>query len=121
ELFDAVGYIADKNFDKAYASLTEAMRSSGDAQRLFSTLYGHFRRLLYVSVTGVAMSAADMAKALKVKEGAIRIALSQSKKFSQRRLRAIVDKLGKAESSYKSGVVLADDAVLNGIFGILVE
>ncbi len=120
ELYEVVDYIVAKRFDKAYDALIGMVGNAGDGQRVFSSLYNYFRRLLYVSVTSTAMSVSDIAKSLKVKEYAVKKAKSQASAFSPKRIKEITDKLSSLDFGFKSGAIEQQDAVWNAIMNVLV-
>ena len=117
KLYEAVDLIAKKDKDRAYRILSD-MIEGGDGQRLFVALYNHFRRLLYASIGGG--TSGDIAKSLKVKEYAMRKAKEQSTRFSPKRLKTIVEKLGEYDLAFKSGTVSQDNALWNGIMNVLI-
>ena len=116
KLYEVVDLISRKDKDKAFSVLYD-MLSGSDAQRLYVSLYNHFRRLLYAAIGGV--TAQEMAKSLKVKEYAVRKAKEQAMKFSVKRLKEIVDRLAEYDAALKSGAVLSDSALWNGILSVL--
>ncbi len=117
KLYEVVDLISKKDKDRAFSVLYD-MLSGSDAQRLYSSLYNHFRRLLYAAIGGA--SAQETAKALKVKDYAIKKAKEQSMKFSVKRLKEIVDKLAEYDAAFKSGTVLPGSALWNGILNVLI-
>ena len=117
-LYEIVEFIAAKNYDKAYAAFADMIDVSGDGQKLFTSLYYYFRRLLYSSVSNA--SDADIAAALKVKEFAVTMSRRQAKSFSAVRLKSIVDRLAELDYSFKSGKIEQSSAVWNGIYEVLI-
>ncbi|MBO4323321.1 MAG: DNA polymerase III subunit delta [Clostridia bacterium] len=117
KLYDVVDMIARRDKDGAYRALSD-MLDGGDGQKLYVSLYNHFRRLLYAAIGGG--TPAEMAKYLKVKEYAMKKAKEQSARFSTKRLKAIVDKLGEYDLSFKSGAVSQNAAMWNGILNVLI-
>ncbi len=118
KLYEAVDHIAFKRYEKAYEVLTEMLQNAGDGQKLFSALYGYFRRLFYVSVSSLSLQ--EMAGALKVQEYAVKKAKEQSRSFSPKRLKEIIYKLGEYDAAFKSGSLLPQDAMWNGILNVLI-
>lgn len=116
-LYEIVEFIANKNYDKAYSSFTEAINASQDGQKLFVSLYYYFRRLLYASLS--TESNAEIADALGVKEYAVTMAKRQAKAFSAKRLLGITDALAKLDEDFKTGNIEQNSAVLSGVFEIL--
>ena len=87
-LFKAVDMIARRDKDGAYKILSD-MLDGADGQRLYVSLYNHFRRLLYAAIGGGTPM--EMAKKLGVQEYAMKKAKEQSMRFSTKRLKKIVD------------------------------
>ena len=117
KLYEVVDLISRRDKDRAFKILSD-MLSGADAQRLYSALYNHFRRLLYASIGGA--TTAEIAKSLGVKEYAVKKAKEQSARFSPKRLKAIVDKLAEYDASFKSGKVMQSFALWNGIMNVLI-
>ena len=92
--------------------------SSGDGQKLFVSLYYHFRKLLFASVSSESDGA--LAAHLGIKEYAVKKAREQARRFSTKRLKAVVDKLSEEDSLFKQGKIEAQSAMWNGILNILV-
>jgi len=118
ELYEVVDFIASRKREKAYYALVGMMDGAGDGQRLFVSLYYHFRRLLYVSVSN--MTDEELSKVLKVKEYAIKRSRVQAKSFSAKRLKAITDDLSRYDSAFKQGLIEPTSAMWNGILNVLI-
>ena len=96
----------------------EMMSSSGDGQKLFVSLYYHYRRMLYAALS--KESDAEVAKHLNVKEYAVKVARRQAKAFSVKRLKEIVDTLALYDEKFKQGYVEQNSAVWNSVFNVLI-
>ena len=118
QTYEVVEFIANKNYEKAYACLTEMFTASGDGQKLFVSIYYYFRRLLHSAISN--LSDAEVAKQLKIKEYAVKMSRRQAKSFSVKRLKEIVDTLTKYDEDFKQGKIDPSLAVWNGIFNVLV-
>ena len=118
QTYEVVEYISSKRYEDAYLCLKEVLTSTGDGQKLFVSLYYHFRRMLYASISN--LSDAEIAKSLKVKEFAVKMAKRQAKAYSVKRLKEIVDALSLYDERFKQGYVEQSSAVWNAIFNILV-
>lgn len=117
KIYEVVDLIAKRDREAAYSVLTETLGSTGDGQKIFISLYNHFRRLFYASVS--TLPNGDIAKALGVKEFAVKKAKEQAASFSPKRLKGIIDNLAGYDASFKSGFVSQQDAVWNGILNVL--
>lgn len=118
QTYEVVEFISAKKYENAYKCLTEMMTVSGDGQKLFVSLYYHFRRMLYSALS--PLSDGEVAKILKVKDFAIKIARRQAKAYPIKRLKQIVDSLGEYDEKFKQGLVEQNSAVWNAIFNILI-
>ena len=116
-LFEIVGFIAEKNYDKAYTAFTDTLDASQDKQKLFVSLYYYFRRLLYVQTS--QLSDADIADALGVKEYAVKMSRKQTKAFTPKRLFEIVEGLSALDESFKTGKIEQTSAMWNAVFEVL--
>ncbi len=117
QVYELSGYIADKNYQKAFQTLSDMLSKNEDKQKLFISIYFHFRRLLHASISN--MSDGEIATILGVKEFAIKKAKIQAKKFTVKRLKAICDKLGEYDTAFKCGEMTLDSVLWNSIFNTL--
>ncbi len=117
QVYELAENIANGKTDKAYETLKNMLTKNEDKQRLFISIYYHFRRLFY-SLISVA-SDSQLAKSLSVQEYAIKKARQQAKKFTPKRLKSIVDKLSSYDVAFKSGQIALTDALFNSILNII--
>lgn len=118
KLYEVVDFIASRRYEKAYESFTEMLESAGDGQKLFVSLYYHFRKLLFAALS--AESDATLAGYLGIKEYAVKKAREQARRFTPKRLKAAMDKLAEEDSLFKQGKLEAQTAMWNGILNVLV-
>ena len=118
QLYEVVESISAKKYESAYTCLMEMMTSSGDGQKLFVSLYYHYRKMLYSALS--KESDAEVAKYLKIKEFAVKMARRQAKAFSLKRLKEIVDSLALYDEKFKQGFVEPSSAVWNSVFNVLI-
>ncbi len=118
EIYELTGFIADLKYDKAFSTLKELLNKNQDKQRLFISIYYHFRRLLHASISN--LSDLQLASVLGVKEYAVKMARVQAKRFSPVKLKSICDKLGSYDGAFKSGDVSVDSALWNSVFNVLI-
>lgn len=119
EVYELTGFIADLKYDKAFATLKELLNKNQDKQKLFISIYYHFRRLLHASISN--LSEVQLASVLGVKEYAVKMARVQAKKFTPVRLKNICDKLGSFDGAFKSGDISVDSALWNAVFNVLIN
>ena len=118
QLYEVVEFISAKKYENAYTCLMEMMSSSGDGQKLFVSLYYHYRRMLYSALS--QEPDAEVAKHLKIKEYAVKMARRQAKAYSLKRLKEIVDSLALYDERFKQGYVEQSSAVWNSVFNVLI-
>lgn len=99
ELSDA---IAKKDTARTYR-IYENLIVSTPPVAILGALYSHFRRLLYASTAKFDRDA--LARYLKVKPFAVDMAIRQSKSYTPKRLKKIVDKLSGIDADFKSGAI----------------
>ena len=118
QVYELTEQVARKNNDKAYEILADMLSKSNDHQKIFSSLYYHFRRLFYCSVS--SKTPAGLAKELGVKEYAIKKATEQCKKFTPKMLKQTVDMFAKYDADFKSGKI-SIQAALNLAIGKIMQ
>lgn len=117
QIYELAENIANGKTDDAYQTLKSMLTKNEDKQRLFASIYYHFRRLFY-SLISVA-SDSQLAKSLSVQEYAVKKARQQAKKFTPKRLKSIVDKLASYDVAFKSGQIALTDVLFNSILNII--
>lgn len=113
EIYELTEAIAKLNREKAFEILSELTRKNQDKQRLFISVYYHFRRLLHARISKCTL--AELAENLQVKEFVAKKAREQAQRFSAKRLKAICDKLSYYDVAFKSGELSVDTALTNSV------
>lgn len=109
QIYELTENMAKKNKDKVF-ELLNSLRAKKDTFRtLLPLIYNHFRRLFHVAISKSNKS--ELSAYLGVKEYAITVAFNQSKLFSKRNLKQIVDICDKLDYELKQGVISADYAI----------
>ena len=119
EIYELTNYIAENKKYEVFNTLKEMLNKNQDKQRLFISIYYHFRRLLHASISNSSDS--ELASNLGVKDFAIKKARQQAKKFTPKRLKEICDKLSYYDGAFKSGEVTLDTALWNSIFSAIIS
>lgn len=119
EVYELSENIAKKNYGKALELLNDMLANNEDKQRLFISIYFHFRRLLHASISKA--SNLELAETLGVKEFAVKIAKQQAKNFTPKRLKQICDKLSLLDGKFKSGDLGIDTALWTAVFNAMKE
>ncbi|MBQ7408377.1 MAG: DNA polymerase III subunit delta [Clostridia bacterium] len=109
QIYELTEKVAQKKNGEAYIILTDMLSRSNDHQKLFTSLYYHFRRLFFCSMSG--KTPAVLAKELGVKEYAVKKSIEQSKKFTPKRLKEINDMFCKYDGDFKSGRISVSQAL----------
>ena len=114
QIYELASSISKGDNNKTFKLLNEMLSNSEDKQRLFISIYSHFRKLLHSSIAkGTDKEIADL---LGVKESAVYMIKKQAKSFSVKRLKEICDKMASYDGGFKSGEINVDSALLNSIF-----
>lgn len=113
EIYELTEAVAKQNSEKAHKILLELLRQNQDKQKLFISLYYHFRRLLHARIS--KCSVAELAENLSVKEFVAKKAKEQSLKFSAKKLKRVCDKLSYYDGAFKSGELSVETALFNSV------
>ncbi|MBR2322053.1 MAG: DNA polymerase III subunit delta [Clostridia bacterium] len=119
EVYEFTEAVATKNFDKSFEILSELAQKSQDKQRLFISIYYHFRRLLHACLSKGTIK--ELAESLGVKEFVAKKAREQAGKFKAKRLKQICDKLSYYDGAFKSGEISVDTALFNSVLSAMME
>jgi len=92
--------IAKKNADGAMAAAIGLLDKGEDVVSLTASIYALFRRMFYVSVSGMAMK--DLAASLDVKEFAVKKAREAAENFTQVQLKNALELCRRAEEEVKT-------------------
>ncbi|MBQ3235329.1 MAG: DNA polymerase III subunit delta [Clostridia bacterium] len=115
ELTEAIG---KRDYGKAFEMLSDMLGKNQDKQRLFISIYYHFRRLLHATVSKATN--AELASVLETKEFVIKKAREQAKRFTPKRLKQICDRLAYYDGAFKSGELGVDTALWNSILNTMI-
>ncbi len=119
EVYEFTEAVATKNFEKSFEILSELAQKSQDKQRLFISIYYHFRRLLHACLSKGTIK--ELAESLSVKEFVAKKAREQASKFKAKRLKQICDKLSYYDGAFKSGEISVDTALFNSVLNAMME
>ena len=118
QIYEMVECIASGRTDAAYGILTDLLAKNESEQRIFISIYSHFRRMLHIAVSNAKNS--ELAEVLGVKEYAIKMTKMQMRKFSVKRIKGICEKFAKYDTSFKSGGLSLSAAMWNGVFSAMI-
>lgn len=113
QIYELTEAVARRSYDKSFEILYDLINKNQDKQRLFISIYYHFRRLFHASVS--KSTSLELSAYLGVKEYVAKKAKEQAVRFGARRLKQIVDKLGYYDGAFKSGEISVDTALWNSI------
>lgn len=116
KLYEFTEMLAKRQADRSLSALAE-LRAESDDVRIISGIYGHFRRLLYASVSRAGEN--ELAAQLGVKPGALKYIKAQAGLYSPRRLKKITDRLHDADYSVKNGTAAARESLYGTVLRIL--
>ena len=119
KVYEMTEHVAAKRYDDACRVMAELTSKNESKQKMFVSLYSHFRRLLHVSLS--TDSDGKLAEVLGVKEYAIKVARRQAQKFSKKSLKAAVDKLTELDVGFKTGKLTIESALQLAVFGLMVD
>jgi DNA polymerase-3 subunit delta len=114
QIFELAEYIAKNDAAKALDLVASLSGKGGFA--ILVPLYNNYRRALYVSISG---GDAELATSLGIKEFAVKMLRNQTRVFSPKKLKQIVDLLEKTDADIKKGKQKEDVAVKTIITDIL--
>ncbi|PWM72823.1 MAG: DNA polymerase III subunit delta [Bacillota bacterium] len=117
QIYELTECVGRKNVAGALKILKDMSAKGEPPQRLLVSLYNYFRRLLHISLS--PLSDAELAKALGVKEYAVKKSRELTKSFRKKDLKRATDLLAAGDYAAKSGKTDFDSALTNALFEIL--
>lgn len=108
-IYEFTDMVVRKNNDRAYEIMNELLADDADYQRLFTSLYYHFRRLFFSLISDG--NAAALSEFLDVKEFAVTKYREQAAAFGPKRLKEIMDMFVRLDTGYKTGRISILQAV----------
>ena len=117
QIFELTENLAKKNANKVYEIISTLKVRKDEFRGLLGLIYGHFRRLLYVSITKASRD--EFAEMLNVQPFAITKAMEQSKYFTKKQLKEIVDICTQLDYDTKLSKISVENAVEYLILKIL--
>lgn len=109
QIYELTENMAKKNKEKVFEILQSLKAKKDVYKSLLPLIYNHFRRLFHVSISKSNKS--ELSANLNVKEYAITVAFNQSKMFSKRNLKQIVDICDKLDYELKQSIISAEYAI----------
>lgn len=119
KIYEMVENISASRYDEAYAIIKELLDKNESEQKLFVSIYSHFRRMLMIAVSDGTN--AELAELLGVKEYSVKMTRQQLKRFPVAKLKEICERLADYDSSFKAGDTSLGNALWNGVFGAMIN
>ncbi len=119
KIYEMTDYIAKGKFDLALSVVKDMMAKGETGQRILSSVYNYYRRLLHASISG--KTASEIATAFGMKEYPAKKLLEQAVKFKKRALKNAVDNLTEADFLIKSGRMDVNQQTWLTLFGIMTD
>lgn len=113
-IYQMVEFAATRNRDKAYSVFCELLEKNESEQKILVSVYLHFRKLLFVSLSGD--DNAELAAQLGVRDFVVAKMKSQAKRLGAVRLKAITSKICEADTALKTGETNLSDALFTSLF-----
>ena len=119
KIYEMTDYIAKKQVGKALDIIFELQSKGEPQQKLLTSIYYYFRKLLHVSIS--SMPDAELAKAFNMKDFAVKKAKQQAGYFKKISLKKAVDVLEDADYKFKSGKTDINNEFYLSLFKILLS
>ncbi len=119
KIYEMTDYIAKKKFDLAIDIIKDMSSKGETGQRILSSIYNYFRKLLHAGISG--KTASELATAFGIKEYPAKKLIEQSKMFKKKSLKNAVDCLIEADFNIKSGKIDVDEQTWIAVFAIMTE
>ena len=113
-IYEMVESISAGKTEEAYGILADLIAKNESEQKLFISIYSHFRRMLHVAVSDAKNS--ELAEVLGVKEYSVKMTRQQAKKFSAGRIKRICDKFSEYDEKFKKGDSSLSAVLWKGVF-----
>lgn len=118
QVFEITQAISKGDKNLAIEILTELMTREKSVFPLLAPIYNNYKRALFVSINR-DLTDSELAKLLQVKEFAVKMLRGQTKVFSARDLKKIVDALAELDKNIKQGKIKEDVGLISNVLNIL--
>ena len=119
KIYELTDYIANKKTDKAYKVLFDMLNKNEPLQRLYISIYNHFKRLFYCRLNGKNVD--ELVEILGIKEYAVKKSIALANKFSAKTLKEINDRFFLYDKMVKSGKLAVDRALWLSVFSVIAK
>lgn len=118
QIYELAEFLAKGDAESALDLASSIMIKSGMIFRLLTPLYNNYRRALFISINK-EMQTQELAKALDIKEYAVKMMKFQVSVFGSKNLKKIVDMIATTDKKLKTGEIKESVAIKMIIFNIL--
>lgn len=118
QIYQLADFIANRNGLKALDLVQVLTNDKRGGFSILTPLYNNYRRVLYCAINK-DKTEKELASLLSVKEYAIKMAMSQSRAFTPKKLKAIVDMLYNFDRDIKQGRIKEEVAIKLAVINIL--
>lgn len=119
KIYEMTGCVAKKDFNGALDIVSDMFSKGETPQRLISSIYNYYRKLLHVAISNLSIS--ELSSILSTSEGAIRRMKNQTAFFKKKALKKAVDILTDADYKIKDGEADGTEMFWLSLFKIMTE
>ncbi len=119
KIYNLTDCIAKKQFEKAMKIVNDMLSKGETYQMILVAVYNYLRKLLHIRISSIGDQ--ETQKLLGMQEYAYKKSKEQAFKFNPKSLKKAIDRLSNIDYEIKSGMLDAENGVLNTIFSIMLE
>lgn len=109
QIYELSEALAKKQSDRCFEIIASLKDKKDNIKLILPTISNHFRRLFYIAITNSTTS--ELATMLGVKEFAIKKGIEQSRLFTKKQLKDIVDSFAELDFETKKSDISLDNAI----------
>lgn len=109
QIYELSEALAKKQSDRCFEIIASLKDKKDNIKLILPTISNHFRRLFYVAISDNSIS--ELSTMLGVKEYAIKKAIEQSRLFTKKQLKEIVDSFAELDYETKSSDISLENAI----------
>lgn len=109
QIYELSEALAKKQGDRCFEIIASLKDKKDNVKLILPTISNHFRRLFYIAVSD--NSVAELATMLNVKEFAIKKGIEQSKLFTKKQLKDILDSFAELDFETKKSDISIENAI----------
>lgn len=117
QIYELSEALAKKQADKCFEIIASLKDKKDNIKLILPTISNHFRRLFYIAISDNSIS--ELSTMLNVKEFAIKKGVEQSRLFTKKQLKEIVDCFAELDFETKKSDISVDNAISYVVLKIL--